>query len=175
MYPYRSKLQIVNSFTWSTFPSVTWFHAGRFNWLPGQTWHYSNCHPASAFIMHECLFFVPFQCIEKDVWSRWGEGWSCHLSREPEGAQAVIYSLAGHPLFSAESVMTCNHTQTFSVATLFVFLHFLKHRKPFFFLPFPSISSLCKDLRGVWFGAMDKISWNNINGNDMHMNQDLNN
>lgn len=44
----------------------------------------------------------------------------------------MIYSLAGHPLFSAESVMTCNHTQTFSVATLFVFLHFLKHRKPFF-------------------------------------------
>lgn len=44
--------------------------------------------------------------------------------RKPKGAQAVIYTLAGHPQSSAWCVMTCNHAQSFGVASLFVSLLF---------------------------------------------------
>lgn len=168
MYPYRSKLQIVNSFTFSTFPSFTWLHAGSFNWLPGQRWHYSNCHPAFAFIMHECLYFVHF-CVQRKTRGV-GEmraGAVTYQENPRERRQWFTVWQDTHCF----QLRVSWHVITHRLLVLLLSLSFciFKAQKALFSCLFHQYLCLCKDFRGVWFGAMAKISWNNINGNYMHM------
>lgn len=64
----------------------------------------------------------------------------------------MIYTLAGHLQSSARCVVTCNHTQSFGAALLFVSLQF------FFLRTTPWLYGLFEAFGGFLFDAMNEFA-----------------
>lgn len=76
--------------------------------------------------------------------------------RKPKGAQAVIYTLAGHPQSSAWCVMTCNHRAFWCCSSLCLAAVFLA--PPPSQSPTPWLYGLSAAFGGLLFNAMNEFA-----------------